>query len=40
MQWPDWDADMQAQEVERIKLEQAGTYDPALFAQPDDQLDL
>jgi len=40
MQWPEWDADMQAQEVDRIKQEQAGTYDPALFAQPDDELDL
>lgn len=40
MQWPDWDQDMQDQEVERIKIEQAGAYDPQLFAQPDDQLAL
>ena len=40
MQWPEWDADMQAQEVERIKTEQAGTYDPQLLASMDEPLDL
>lgn len=36
MQWPEWDADMQAQEVERIKAEQVGEFDPQLFAKPDE----
>jgi len=40
MLWPEWTDDMRDAEAARIINEQAGTVDPALFTQPDQQLDL